>query len=271
MSTPTTSQPAGWYPDPQTPTQARYWDGQQWTGQTQPIGMVAQGGSNSPAQGALGGPGLKEGLTHEQREARERAQSRGKVLVPLLGISATIMTIDAVMGFMVGGQISTLNGPEVRQAMDSGLLDGAVRTAIYVPLALTMVVWMMWQFATVKTLGMKVAKGAAWHAWAWLMPFVGVILGVVNMFRIRKATSGGVALWSGWAACLVTPMIVGVWVHFSLGTLHMKSLTSQTPVLGSDVAPLLILQAGGSLMLAVAGLCALLMVRKTTAALFPQS
>lgn len=270
MSTPTTSQPAGWYPDPQTPTQARYWDGQQWTGQTQPIGMVAQGGGGSPAQGALGGPGLKEGLTHEQRESRERAQSRGKALVPLLAVSATIMTIDAVMGFMVGGQVSSVTGPEVRQAMNSGLLNGTVRMAVYVPLALTALVWMMWQFATVKTLGMKVAKGPTWHALAWLIPFVGVILGIVNMFRIRKATSGAVALWSGWAACLVAPMVVGPWVYFSLGALHVKSATTQTPVLGSDVAPLLILQAGGSVLCAVAGFCALLIVRKTTAALSPQ-
>lgn len=28
--------PAGWHPDPSDPNQIRYWDGQQWTGRTQP-------------------------------------------------------------------------------------------------------------------------------------------------------------------------------------------------------------------------------------------
>lgn len=31
-----TQPPAGWHPDPQNPNLLRYWDGQQWTGHTQP-------------------------------------------------------------------------------------------------------------------------------------------------------------------------------------------------------------------------------------------
>jgi hypothetical protein len=38
-----TQTPAGWFPDPQTPGQLRYWDGAAWTAHTQPGGVgVAQ-------------------------------------------------------------------------------------------------------------------------------------------------------------------------------------------------------------------------------------
>lgn len=45
--------PANWYPDPQTPGQLRYWDGQKWTQHVHPAGQPAQavGGAGAAPAG----------------------------------------------------------------------------------------------------------------------------------------------------------------------------------------------------------------------------
>jgi hypothetical protein len=45
-----TQTPAGWFPDPQTPGQLRYWDGATWTAHTQP---GAVGAALPTAEGAI--------------------------------------------------------------------------------------------------------------------------------------------------------------------------------------------------------------------------
>lgn len=47
------STPAGWYPDPQNPSQQRYWDGTAWSEATQPFPTAPP----APPTGAYGAPG----------------------------------------------------------------------------------------------------------------------------------------------------------------------------------------------------------------------
>ncbi len=57
MTTPPSSlPPANWYPDPQTPGQLRYWDGQRWTQHVHPAQPPAQGvgGAGAPTQASTG-------------------------------------------------------------------------------------------------------------------------------------------------------------------------------------------------------------------------
>jgi hypothetical protein len=48
--------PAGWFPDPQTPGQLRYWDGAGWTAHTQPggVGVAAPNAEGAVASLVLG-------------------------------------------------------------------------------------------------------------------------------------------------------------------------------------------------------------------------
>lgn len=70
------SQP-GWYPDPQNPTIVRYWDGQQWTNQTQASQpSYFQGPSASP--------------------------KKGKVLIPILAVLGGLIVIFVGVNILAG-------------------------------------------------------------------------------------------------------------------------------------------------------------------------
>ena len=59
MTTPPSSlPPANWYPDPQTPGQLRYWDGQRWTQHVHPAQQPAQGVGGAAVVQAQAGPGV---------------------------------------------------------------------------------------------------------------------------------------------------------------------------------------------------------------------
>jgi hypothetical protein len=59
MTTPPSSlPPANWYPDPQTPGQLRYWDGQRWTQHVHPAQQPSQGVGGAVAAQVQAGPGV---------------------------------------------------------------------------------------------------------------------------------------------------------------------------------------------------------------------
>ena len=59
MTTPPSSlPPANWYPDPQTPGQLRYWDGQRWTQHVHPAQQPVQGVGGVSSPQAQAGPGV---------------------------------------------------------------------------------------------------------------------------------------------------------------------------------------------------------------------
>jgi Protein of unknown function (DUF2510) len=62
----------GWYPDPQTAGQLRFWDGSAWTEHVQPGGTGESGESNRDAQALADVIGRLEALEASVRELEQR-------------------------------------------------------------------------------------------------------------------------------------------------------------------------------------------------------
>lgn len=94
MSTPTVT-PAGWYADPESPSQQRYWDGQAWTDQ-----------HAAPTRPAVGPPTSGQGFAPpyvEKSKPKHRLLKWGAVIV-VIGI------VIAIASSMSGSSSTTPNG-----------------------------------------------------------------------------------------------------------------------------------------------------------------
>ena len=99
----------GWYPDPQTQGQLRYWDGGQWTEHTQVAGPIAE--SSAPPGGSQGAPGAYDPTSMEgvPEHGRERIQQlRGGLFTSDLSVNEFLLVKEAgfdPLGLVVGSSI----------------------------------------------------------------------------------------------------------------------------------------------------------------------
>lgn len=66
--------PAGWYVDPQNPQLMRYFDGQSWTAQTQPVPAATPQSPTTPGQQGQQGPGVS--YEHPGRQSAGQQQGQ---------------------------------------------------------------------------------------------------------------------------------------------------------------------------------------------------
>lgn len=83
--------PAGWYGDPQSPDQQRYWDGQQWTDQRQPV-PTGPAPSAAPAQ-TLVAPAVPAKKSHTTRN----------VILAVIGVFILLMGGCTIALIAAGG------------------------------------------------------------------------------------------------------------------------------------------------------------------------
>ena len=99
----TQNTPAGWYPDPQTPGQQRYWDGSAWSEATQPAAVAA----TDFAQPA--GYGYAQGIAADDASFGQRAVAYildalivGIPFAILYGIAFAISDALGILAYLVG-------------------------------------------------------------------------------------------------------------------------------------------------------------------------
>jgi Domain of unknown function (DUF4328)/Protein of unknown function (DUF2510) len=150
--------PPNWYPDPQDPARARYWDGINWTENTYP-----PGGAAGPAYRSLG--------------------TLAKTLFVLLVVGFVLGVIVVLSGWveldLLGrivadpGSVSTAEAEasDQRQA-----LIALVDLLLWLGTAVVFIVWFRRAYRNLPALGVEAPRfSSGWAVGAWFVPFLNLV------------------------------------------------------------------------------------------------
>ncbi len=216
--------PAGWYPDPNDPELARYWDGEGWTGYTGP-----REGRSAPPR-IEPPPGAPATVPPPIGEARPRRVDPPKRLgsiawwaYVLLAATLLVSAADVPIALNYADKIQTqiddhsLTRQEALDAEDAY----AVVTGIYGLASLAAVVgFLVWWYRAYSNLpgitGRPVRFGRGWSIGAWFVP-------ILNLWRPKQI---GNDIWRGgdpgakgnpeWTALPVNQLVHWWWALFLL-------------------------------------------------------
>lgn len=169
--------PAGWYPDPDAPGRARWWNGYQW---------YASQPSLAPAP-----PRLARGL--------------GYAVVALLAVHVALLVVQVIGEVAFSGPWIVDDGPG---AISVGYLVLSVLISMVTLPALvaTAVVWCFWQVRVLALVGgTGIRRRPGWHVAAWLIPVGNLFLPLWNIQGLWRSAGlrgqGLLGLW--WATVLL--------------------------------------------------------------------
>jgi eukaryotic-like serine/threonine-protein kinase len=236
------SPPAGWYPDPDDPELARYWDGSSWTGFTEPRG--APGGTPTLPPGPIPPP---------QGDAPPPTINPPKKLsgvawvafgVLSLAIAVNVMLVIASLDYAdkVQTQIDThaLTYQQAVDAEDSFEIAGILYLISVIAGAIGFLVWWYRAYSNVPGLTQQRLRfGRGWSIGAWFVP-------ILSLWRPKQI---GNDIWragdpaaSGnpkWTSLPVSQLVHWWWAVFLLaGFLDAvaAALLSTDPVLSNSVS-----------------------------------
>lgn len=167
----------GWYPDTSAPLTLRYWNGQNWTVQTRPIGGSFEG------RPLYDTPGFSPAL--------------GYAVQVLLGLAAAISLFGAateVWGFGVLSAQARSGVADVDGAQLYDQLNAVSSIAGLTVAAFAAVTWAIWQYRlAVRVPRQALRRSPGWHIASWFIPVVALWFPLQNVADLRGAVAGAQA------------------------------------------------------------------------------
>jgi hypothetical protein len=243
---------AGWYPDPDDPELARYWDGSSWTAFTGPRG--APGGTPTLPPGPIPPP---------QGNARPPTINPPKKLsgvawwaygVLSLAIAVNVMLVIASMDYAdkVQMQIDThaLTYQQAVDAEDSFSIVGIAYLIGVIAGAIGFLIWWFRAYSNVAGLTrQRLRFGRGWSIGAWFVPILSLWRPKQIGNDIWRAGDPAASGNTNWTSLPVSQLVHWWWAVFLLaGALDgvAAALLSTEPVLSNSVSAPNLLPAADS-------------------------
>ncbi len=236
----TESPPAGWYPDPNDPEQARYWNGSAWTAHTAPVD-----GEQPPApKGPVAKPGTAP-ATGAQLEAPKLLQATAWWAYSVLAFAVLANVFYAIVALIYADKVQTqvdtgsLTLSPAEDAEHLLAIGGVVGIISLVAGAIGFLVWWYRAYSNLPGLtGYTRRFGRGWSIGGWFVP-------ILSLWRPKQL---GNDIWRGgdpeargnarWTSLPVSPLVHWWWAIFLLSNVAggvAGALLSSDPVLSNSV------------------------------------
>lgn len=246
-----TGTPAGWYPDPTTPGQQRYWDGTAWTDHVAPAGpAAAPGAATVPPPDTAGvpppgwgqpPPGVGWGSARPgaaEASAFRKVGPLGTAVAVLLGLTAVGYVFSAIARFNRWSLVGDLLDGRNVTITDIEDADNAVAAMISLTGLVTLVlgvlfiVWFHRAYRDAEALGHRDLRfSAGWAIGAWFIPVANFVIGKMMVNDVWRASDPSLAPGDpSWRDRPVAGIVNAWWALWVIGAIFSLATIGQGEV-----------------------------------------